>query len=102
MVVTPGRAFTVRDALALGDIVPTVGSMVDRMQQQALVFGICGQVRLVEQSVCDGKPGLAIAGAVTLVAFSQQVVAEAKQSLPCNSCRGAVHRFPPVERVGRF
>ena len=48
---------------------------------QALMFGIRGEVRLLNQRVGDSQAGLAIARAVGFFASVEQVIAQAEQPL---------------------
>ena len=40
MIIAPHGAFAVGNLLASSNVVPTIGTMIDRMQYQALVFGV--------------------------------------------------------------
>lgn len=102
MVVAPHGAFAVADFLAGGDVVPTVGAMVDGVQDEALVFGVGGEVGFVEEGFGNGEAGLAVAEAVGGVAFGGQIVAKADQALGGYGGSGGVDRFPVVAGVGGF
>ena len=100
VVIAPHRTLAVRHLLAGRDIIPAVGTMIDRVQQQALVFGIRGEIRLVEQGIRHGQARLAIAVAVLLIASGRKIIPQANQALRRDGGGGTVHRLPAVERVG--
>ena len=74
MVIAPHARFAAGHLSAGGNVVPVVGAMIDRMQQQALVFGLGGEIRFFHQSLGDRQAGLG-------VAFIIKNVSEANQSL---------------------
>ena len=51
-----------RDFGVFGDMVPAVGAVVDGVEDEALVFGVGGEVGFGEEGLGDEQGGGAIAG----------------------------------------
>ena len=102
MIIAPHRAFAVRHSLTRRNVVPAVGPMINRMEQQALMVSIRGKIRLIEQRACYGEAGLNVAGCVLRVAGGAQVVAQTEKPLRGDGGGRTVHRLPTIERIGGF
>jgi hypothetical protein len=100
MVIAPERAFTIGHLLAAGDVVPAIGAVVDRVEEESLVLGFGAQVGFVEERVGDGEGGLAEVGAGACVAMGTQPIAEAQESLGGDGGGGAIDGFPWVKGIG--
>src|SRR6185436_16029338 len=84
MVITPHRTFPTRHFLSGRDEIPAVWSMINRMQQQALMAGARREVRFIEQSVCDHEACVSIAVGAMAVSILAQIIPEANQTLRRN------------------
>jgi len=75
MVVPPHARLAGGHLPACGDVVPVVGTMVDRMQEQPLMLRRSGKIRLIKNRVRDSESGVTIP-----CAFGFQKIAKAQQS----------------------
>ena len=76
--------------------------MVDRVQNQPLMFRIGGQVRLLEQRCRHGQSGLSITGALRFFAGVCEIVAQTNQPLRRDGRRRGIDRLKVVVRIGAF
>src|ERR1039458_8079680 len=53
VVIAPHGTLSVRHLLARRNVVPPIGTMIDRVQQQTLVFGIAGEVWRSEEHTSE-------------------------------------------------
>jgi hypothetical protein len=60
MIVSPHAGLAPRNGAAIRTIVPAIGSMIDRVQEQTLMLGIRAQIWLLEKRAADGQPRLPI------------------------------------------
>src|SRR5262245_22230450 len=95
MIVTPHRTFAIWNFLTALDVIPTVRTMVDGVQEQALVLGRTGKIRFAKQGVQNGQTGRAVVAARPL----PQITSQAKQTLSGDRRRGTVDRLIFVEWV---
>src|SRR5450631_2641775 len=61
MVVTPHAGLPARNPGVWGDVVPSVGSMVNTMQKQALVLRVDCEIGFLQQLVGNGEASLCVA-----------------------------------------
>lgn len=93
VVVAPHAAFAAGDFLSGWDVVPTVGAMVDGVEEKALVVGVGGEVGFGEEGAEDSEAGLEVGGVL-------EVAAEAEKALGGDGGGGAVNGFEFVEGLG--
>ncbi len=100
MVIAPHRRFAARHLLSRRNVVPTVGPVVNGVEQQAFVARVGGKIRFLQQRARDGEAGLVITRTLFGMADALEITSEPQQTLRGDRGRAAVDRFVGVERVG--
>src|ERR1017187_1963272 len=93
MIIAPHARFAAGHLASRRNVVPTIGAMVDAVENQTLVLRIRAQVRLVEQRVKNGHPGLPVPFAVLA-----EVMAEPEQTLSGDCGGRTIYRLELIER----
>src|SRR5262245_15046263 len=99
MVVAPLARFAARNLRARRDVIPIVGTVINRVQQQALMLRVGAQIGFFEQPIQNRQARLEVALAV-LLALVPQITAKAQKSLGGNRRRRGIDRFVIVEGIG--
>ena len=95
MVVAPHRRFAARDPAAFGNMVPTIGTVINRMQDEPLMFRIGRKIGLRKDGVRNGQTSLPVAIAARF-AFVLKKAPEAQKTLCGDGRCRAVHRLEVV------
>src|SRR5208283_5536798 len=96
VVITPQAGLATWHLAPRRNVVPPIRTMVNAMKDQTLMLRIRAQIRLVEQRIQNGQPGLPVG----LAAFAE-IMAEPQQSLRGNRRRRTIDGLKLVERLGR-
>src|SRR5262245_13208063 len=99
MVVAPLTRFAPRDSSARRNVIPSTGTVVDRVQQESLMLRVGAEVRpgRIEQRVEDPQARLLVPRAGGAAVFQDE--SEPQQALRGDRRRRTVDRLDVVERI---
>src|SRR5689334_15308388 len=101
MIITPHAGLPLRDLASFGRVIPTIGTMVDRMKQESLMFPVYTQVRFIEKGKEDRQSCLPVSPAGFWI-YLLKYFSQPQQALCSDSCSGAINRFVIIERICGF
>src|SRR4029434_1743277 len=99
MIVPPHARLSARNLPPRRHIIPAIGAVVDRMQDQSLVAFLGTQVGWGQKRVEDCHTGLPVSPPFFVQSLASQIASQTKQTLGGNGRCGAVHRLMVVVRV---
>ncbi len=85
VVVAPHAGFVTGDLLTFGNVIPAVGLVVDRVEEQAVVSRVDAEVGVGQERAQGGKTGLVVTLAV--LGVGAEVATEANEALGADGCR---------------
>ena len=100
VVIAPHTGFSARHLFTLRDVVPSIGPVIYRMKQDALMFRVHGEVGFFQECMQHGQPCFQVP--VSLFRFcSFEDFPQPDQTLCPDGGRRTVDRFVVIERIGR-
>src|ERR1035437_1834240 len=98
MIVSPHARFSARNLRRGRNVIPSVGAMVDAMQQEPFVIGMRGKIGFLQQARNQRQAGLGVVAARD----GAKRMTETNQSLSSNSAGRGIDGLVIVEWIGRF
>src|SRR5664280_1315609 len=97
MIVSPHARFSARNLRRGRNVIPSVGAMVDAMQQKPFVIRMRGEIGFLQQARKQREAGLGVVAA----SDSAKRMTETNQSLSGNGAGRGIDGLELVERIGR-
>src|SRR5206468_8207792 len=69
MIIAPHTGFSVRDFTSRRNVIPSIGTMIDGMQQQSLMRLAHAQIRLIKDGFYNRKSGLPVMVTLLFLTF---------------------------------
>src|ERR1035437_8622741 len=98
MIVSPHARFSARNLRRGRNVIPSVGAMVDAMQQEPFVIGMRGKIGLLQQARKQRQAGLGVVAA----SDGAKRMTETNQSLSGNGAGRGIDGLELIEWLARF